>query len=126
MTIKHEFDGQEREFHIHRNNVSVFDAALGRSAYAVLKEFMAGAWRFDDLAKVLSFALYGPSKELKSIHDMAKRAGMHGFNPSGYAAFIPHPSVVKHLQDAGHGNYAELAVSILTETIFREAADGQA
>lgn len=120
MTIKATFDGKEREFKIDPKHVAMFEGVLGRSMFAVLKEFTAGEWRFNDLALVLSFALYGPTADLRRIDDMAKQALRLGMPYSGIFPYVPHPDVTKLLQDDGHGNYADLAAVILSEAIFRE------
>ncbi len=123
MPIKSQFNGEEREFHISRDHVRIFEGVLGRSAYALFKEITAGQWRFDDIALVLSFALHGPTKELKRSDNMALRSVELGMQYGGLWPYPPHPAVVKHLEEAGHGNFAELAVAILTEAIFRDAAN---
>lgn len=120
---KHQFDGAERNFHILPEHVVIFEAVIGRSAYALFKEITGGQWRFDDLATLLSFALYGPTKELKRTHSMATRAVELGMGYGGIWPYTPHSTVTKHLQEAGHGNFAELAAAILTETIFRGSAN---
>ncbi|UXT21808.1 gene transfer agent family protein [Agrobacterium tumefaciens] len=121
MTIKSQFDGAEREFKIDPKHVAMFEGVLGRSLFAVLKEFTAGQWRFNDLALVLSFSLYGPTADLRRIDDMARSASRLGMPYSGIFPYSPHPAVIKHLQDEGHGNYADLAAAILSEAIFRGA-----
>lgn len=121
MTIKATFDGKEREFKIDPKHVAMFEGVLGRSLFAVLKEFTAGEWRFNDLALVLSFAQYGPTADLRRIDDMAKQALRLGMPYSGIFPYVPHPAVINHLQEAGHGNYADLAADILSEAVFRGA-----
>ncbi len=120
MTIKATFDGKERDFKIEPKHVAMFEGVLGRSLFAVLKEFTAGHWRLHDLAVVLSFALYGPTADLRMRDDMARQALKYGTPYSGIFPYVPHPAVINHLQEAGHGNYADLAAEILSEAIFRE------
>lgn len=125
MTIKSQFNGAEREFRIDRKNVSMLEGVLGRSLFAVLKEFTAGHWRFDDLAVVLSFGLYGPPADLRQVDNMNKQAAKHGIHTAGIYPYSPHPDVVKHMQDVGHGNFADLGAEILSAAIFG-AANGEA
>lgn len=118
MTIKNQFDGAEREFRIDRKNVSILEGVLGRSAFAVLKEFTAGHWRFDDLAVVLSFGLYGPPPDLRRLDNMNKQAGRLGIQTAGVYPYSPHPDVVKTMHAEGHGNFADLGAAILSDVIF--------
>lgn len=127
MTIKSQFDGAEREFKIDPKQVALFEGVLGRSLFAVLKEFTAGHWQFNDLATVLSFALHGPTPLIRNLENMHRRAADLGIQSAHTYPYPPHPAVIKHLQEAGHGNYADLAAAILSEAIFRGATpDGEA
>lgn len=121
--IKSMFGGADRVFEIRPANVPMLEAAMGRSLYAVLKSFTSGNWTFDDVARVLSFALHGPQKEMRQLWGMATQATKLGIAgpPLRYS---PHPEVVATLQELGHGNFAELAAKILTAAVFGDEPEG--
>lgn len=121
-TITATFDGAERQFGIDRQFFPILEGSMGRSAYAVLKDFTGGRWTFSDVALVISFALYGPSAGDRQRFRMAIDATRFGmpFVGVGYAA---HPDVLKVLARDGHGTYADLAAEILADAIFGETAD---
>lgn len=121
------FGGTDRQFAIHTKSAGIFEMAMGRSLYAILKEFTDGRWTFENIARVLSFALYGPSKNTTMFYSFATQAAADGMPMPHIAPHQPHPDVVKVLQDEGHGNYANLAAEILEAVIFgkaQEPADG--
>lgn len=121
------FGGADRQFCIHTKSAGIFEMAMGRSLYAVLREFTDGRWTFESIARVLSFALYGPPKDTAMFFGFAARAAADGMPMPPSIPYRPHPDVVKVLQDEGHGNYANLAAEILEAAIFgkaQESADG--
>jgi len=118
MTITAQFDGAARQFEIKRENVPFLEHSLGRSLYAVLRDFTEGRWTFVDTAAVISFALHGPSRDDKLAINLARQAARCGM-PAEYASrYKPHPNVVAVLEREGHGNFAPLAADILTEAVF--------
>lgn len=117
--IKAQFDGQEREFTVERKYIPILESALGRGAYAVLKDFTEGNWRFNDVAAVISFALHGPTANERMALQLARSAAMYGMPAHVYTS-PPASDVLAVLQRDGHGNYASLAADILTAAIFGE------
>ncbi|MBN7759986.1 gene transfer agent family protein [Nitratireductor aquibiodomus] len=118
------FDGAEREFRIRREHVPYLERAMGRPLYAILRDFTAGEWRFDDVAAIVSFALHGPAPSDRQAMAFARQAAHYGVTLR--ASYAPHRNVVAVLERDGHGNFASLAADILTDTIFgdtKEASD---
>ncbi|MBU2483897.1 MAG: gene transfer agent family protein [Alphaproteobacteria bacterium] len=123
--IVREFGGTERTFEIKPASVPMFEAAIGKSLYALIRSFTAGDWRFDDVAKVISFAGHGPTTDMRRQWGMVLQAAKMGLAmpPLPYCA---HPEVVDILTKDGHGNYAELAAEILTAAVFGDEPEGGA
>lgn len=122
MSITHNFDGEEREFFVKPTDAAVFEACLpGRSAYACLQRFVDSTWTVDDVAAVLSLALYGPSPIVRMAWRNAKLALDMGFASSVPTQFSPHPKVTAAVTRDGPANFASLAAEILTDVLFREA-----
>ncbi len=128
--MKATFDGAEHEFRIDRKYVPYLESSLGRSMYDCLKSFTDGRWTFSDIAKVVSFAMHGPSREDRFVISstlQALRLGMptHAVGsetPHFVRSYVAHPGVIAVLERDGHGNYADLAANILTVTIFGDDA----
>ena len=122
--IKKEFGGAERTFEIKPASVPMFEAAMGKSLYALIRSFTSGDWRFDDVARVLSFALHGPPVEMRRQWGMVLQAAKLGVvMPS--LPFVAERDVIETLQADGHGNHAELAAEILTAAVFGDAPEGE-
>ena len=117
------FDGAEREFDIPREFVPYLEKSMGRGIYATLQTFIEGAWTFDDVAAVVSFALYGPHKADRQTFATAKMARKYGIPIQFDYAYRPHPDVVSVLERDGHGNYAGLAADILSDAVFGPVAE---
>jgi hypothetical protein len=123
MTITATFDGEERQFFVKPEHAGIFDACCpGGSAYATLQRFVDKSWTVDDVAVVLSFALYGPTAKARLSYDMARTARQMGLGVTS-VAYAPHPDVLKIVTRDGPANYAQIAVDVLTAVLFREAAD---
>lgn len=118
--MKATFNDQEHEFHIDRAHIPYLEHSLGRSLYAVLRDFTEGRWTFDDVASVVSFALHGPGREEKQAIAFAEHGRAAGFPVHYGTRYSPHRDVIATLQREGHGNFAPLAADVLTFTIFGE------
>lgn len=116
------FGGTDRQFAIHPKSAGMFEVAMGRSLYAILREFTDGRWTLESIARVLSFALHGPPKDTAMFYGFATRAAAEGMPMPPSIPYRPHPEVVQVLQDEGHGNYANLAAEILEAAIFGKGA----
>jgi hypothetical protein len=122
MTITHLFDGQEREFAVPTKDVGVFEACLpGRSAYACLQRFVDNQWTVDDVAVVLSLALYGPTRQARQAWHVARYALDLGVPTVAITQYRPHPDVVATVTRDGPANFAGLAAEILSAVLFGEA-----
>ena len=121
--IVREFGGTERTFEIKPASVPMFEAAIGKSLYALIRSFTSGDWRFDDVAKVISFALHGPSGPMRQRWEMATYGAKIGV-PVPPAPYSAHPEVIDILTKDGHGNHAELAAEILTAAVFGDEPEG--
>lgn len=122
--IIREFGGAERTFEIKPASVPMFEAAVGKSLYALIRSFTSGDWRFDDVARVLSFAMHGPNVDMRRNWGMVLQAAKLGVAmPS--LPYTAHPQIVDVLQADGHGNHAELAAEILTAAVFGDAPEGE-
>lgn len=121
--ITAEFDGAERQFRIRRDHVPYLERAMGRPLYAILRDFTAGEWRFDDVAAIVSFALHGPAPSDRQAMAFARQAAKYGISLP--ASYTPHFGVVAVLERDGHGNYASLAADILTDAIFGDTKEAQ-
>ncbi|MEP7457073.1 hypothetical protein [Phyllobacterium sp. SB3] len=121
------YDGEHREFEIKREFVPYIEQSLGRSLYAVLKDFTNGHWTYPDVAQVISFALKGPSVTDRQTIGYARQAAKFGFAHPPFH-YKPHPDVIAVLERDGHGNFADLAAEILTIAVFgdKESVDGEA
>src|SRR3546814_48202 len=77
--MKANFNGQEADFTIRPDQVSLFEATLpGGSAVALLRKFTDGNWSAADVAHVLSFALHGPSREARLAWEFARTSRRYG------------------------------------------------
>lgn len=122
VEINRNFDGAERTFKI--SDPVLFEAIVhGGSTYALLQKFTAGAWSIPDVAIVLSFALHGPTASLKQHWRFAKNMARFGSMSSAYdhLTYTPHPDVLAVVSKAP-GDYAPIAIDILTELVFGAGA----
>lgn len=117
------YDGEQREFDIPRQYVPYIEQSLGRSLYAVLKDFTNGHWTYPDVAQVVSFALLGPSVMDRQLISFARSAAKHGM-PHPPFRYKPHPEVTAIFERDGYGNFADLAAEILTVAVFGDKEEG--
>lgn len=120
------FDGAEREFGIKREHVPFFEAGMRCSVYSLLRRLTDGNWLFDDVARVISFALHGPWPPDLANMKFARHAANCGIHNSISINVAPRPDVLAVLHRDGHGNFASLAADILTDCIFGEVGDAGA
>lgn len=124
VEITRDFDGVERTFRV--KDHSLFEQITpNKSVYSYLQNFTAGSWSIDDVAKVLSFALHGPTPQLDREWKMMKQMGRWGSALQYRLSYTPHPDVVATVSKAP-GNYAPIAIDILTELVFGSGASVEA
>lgn len=108
--------GTEHRLTVRRDSLSILDAVLGGSAYAVLKRFEAGQWSTADVELVLSFALHGPTP----MERLMARLGSATSSERRATA----PEIAAAIGKNGPGNYADLAALVLSAALFGiEVAD---
>lgn len=119
VELKREYEGAERTFKI--NDPALFERLTPtRSLYFFLQKFSAGEWSIEDVAFVLSYALHGPTSEVLRDWSMAKQAAKFG-TTAGVLYYRPHPAVLATVTTAP-GNFAPIAIDILTELVFGAGA----
>ena len=126
VSLKREYGGEDRTFTV--ADPLLFEVLTpNRSTYAFLQKFTAGLWSTADVAFVLSYALHGPSKQILSYWPIFRRAaietGSHGMMST--LRYTPHPDVVTTVTKSP-GEFAPIAVDILTELVFGEGASVEA
>lgn len=122
VSLKREYNGEEKIFTV--ADPLLFEALTPpRSTYAYLQKFTAGMWSTADVALVLSFALHGPTASLAQHWRFAKNMTRFGSMGSAYdhLTYTPHPDVLAVVSKAP-GDYAPLAIDILTELVFGDGA----
>ncbi|PWL19265.1 hypothetical protein DKP76_01510 [Falsochrobactrum shanghaiense] len=124
VEITRDFDGVERTFRV--KDPALFEQITPRkSVYAYLQLFTAGDWSIDDVALVLSFALHGPTPHLAREWSLMKQMGRWGSALQYRLSYTPHPDVVAVVSKAP-GNYAPIAIDLLTELVFGSGASVEA
>ena len=109
-TIQARFGGRDYQFAIPRRYLYIFEADYG-SAAAMAARFVAGNWRFEDVRNVIEFAAR-PSSHFKWADQMPKPL------PRGVPVPPSNPHIEATLTDNPPGTYAELALLILTASIY--------
>lgn len=127
VSLKREYNGEEKTFTV--ADPLLFEVLTPhRSTYAYLQKFTAGLWSTADVAFVLSYALHGPSKTIMQMwpvtKSMARHVGWHSASAQ-VGSYAPHPDVVTTVTKSP-GEFAPIAVDILTELVFGEGASVEA
>ncbi|UOK70438.1 gene transfer agent family protein [Ancylobacter polymorphus] len=110
-SISATISGHEHRLTVRRDSLSILDAVLGGSAYAVLKKFEAGTWSTNDVELVLSFALHGPTPMERII------AKLGAPQPTGERRATA-PEIAAAINRNGPGQYADLAALTLSAALF--------
>lgn len=122
VSLKRKYNGEEKTFTV--ADPLLFEVLTPpRSTYAYLQKFTAGMWSTADVALVLSFAIHGPTASLAQHWRFAKNMARFGSMSSAYdhLTYTPHPDVLAVVSKAP-GDYAPLAIDILTELVFGDGA----
>ncbi|KAB2700019.1 hypothetical protein F9K79_03665 [Ochrobactrum sp. Kaboul] len=123
VSLKREYNGEEKTFTV--ADPLLFEVLTpNHSTYAYLQKFTAGLWSISDVAFVISFALHGPTPDLVNTWPMHKRM-MREFGSKVSLNYKPHPDVVATVSKMP-GEFAPIAVDILTELVFGEGASVEA
>lgn len=110
-------NGADIKLHIRRDNLPIFEAVIGGSAFAVLKRFERGEWSTRDVVDVLGFSHRGPSQ----FERMFAKMGHPAAEPRPPDALIA-AAVAKN----GPGTYADLAALVLSAALFNVADSDRA
>ncbi|GHC66681.1 hypothetical protein [Limoniibacter endophyticus] len=129
VSLEREYDGTVRTFAIKDHSLFERLTPTG-STYELLNKFTSGKWTSGDVAFVISYALHGPSREVLQHQKIMSRMKIGVFShplwsPVPHLIYSPHPDVVATVSKAP-GNYAPIAVDILTELIFGAGASVEA
>jgi hypothetical protein len=108
-SIRATISGHEHRLTVRRDSLSILDAVLGGSAYAVLKKFEAGTWSTNEVELVLSFALHGPTP----LERLTARLGASAVERRATA-----PEIAAAINRNGPGQYADLAAFVLSAALF--------
>lgn len=103
--------GTEYRLTVRRDSLSILDAVLGGSAFAVLKKFETGTWSTADVELVLSFALHGPTPMERLFARLASAP-----HPDERRATAP--EIAAAIGRNGPGSYADLAALTLSAALF--------
>ena len=109
------YNGKRHRFELKRNHLAAFEAALGDSAYAAMRRFVDGTWRFRDVELTLSFAHSGATDAEEML-----AAIMATMPDTSTAPFLHHTefTVSRVLKKHGPATYAELAASVLVAALM--------
>lgn len=127
VSITREYNGEEKTFTV--ADPLLFEVLTPtRSAYAYLQKFTSGHWSTHDVAFVISYALHGPTQKILQFWPIYKHMAKHtgwGGALAQTGSYLPHPDVVRIVSEAP-GNFAPIAVDILTELVFGKGASQEA
>lgn len=106
------FGDKETIASINRKYVPILEHSLQRPLFATLRAFAAGFWSFDEVAKIISFAIHGPGEMNVQLHGMEKIMGH-----TSIGKYQPEADVLEILIRDGHGQYAPIAAELIAEAL---------